>query len=455
MSSTQPLRMVGAVWLAATWLGGTALAAQVTPAPTPVIAAVKLGDLQRVRDLLAKGADANTADRRGFTPLIWAAAVGNVELVQQLIKSGAAVNLRASDGTTSLMLASANGFVEVARALLLAGANVSATRGGISARQLALSRGQTDIVALLEQSETLGSRLLQAVEEGNDTVVRQLLTLGAPASVSDARGTTPLMIAARSGELGMLQTLLSRGADPLMRDIQGESIFEWAERSPSTGKYVVAFLIDRGVSRQAPPAGALARAPQVGASLRALASLLGRIPPASAPLRTARERADTALSRLLALSAKWPAESPDDYRDNLARHVATLEAALKAGDLDALAAMLREAAEDLEVKLEHCNMSGGRLGGSVTVRVRTVQGTAESRSWQVFYMPRIFEAAANASPDLFPQLSSPTEEVLVPGRYLMWVRDPASGRLGERTIVKVGEGRKELLLDLPVPSTER
>jgi len=35
----------------------------------------------------------------------------------------------------------------------------------------------------------------------------------------------------------------------------------------------------------------------------------------------------------------------------------------------------------------------------------------------------------------------------------MWVRDPATAQLGERTVVKVGEGKKELLLDLPVPST--
>jgi hypothetical protein len=33
----------------------------------------------------------------------------------------------------------------------------------------------------------------------------------------------------------------------------------------------------------------------------------------------------------------------------------------------------------------------------------------------------------------------------------MWVRDPATSRLGERTVVKVGEGKKELILDLPVP----
>jgi hypothetical protein len=180
--------------------------------------------------------------------------------------------------------------------------------------------------------------------------------------------------------------------------------------------------------------------------------VLGRVPPASTPVRTAQRRATAALSRLHALSAKWPAESPDDYRDNLAGNIAALEAALEIGDAETLAATVDAVAEDLEVKLEHCTLSGGRLGGSVVVRVRTLQGGTESRSWQVFYMPRVFEAASNATPDLFPQLSSPTEETLVPGRYVMWVRDPVTARLGERTVVKVGEGKKELLLDLPVPA---
>jgi hypothetical protein len=158
------------------------------------------------------------------------------------------------------------------------------------------------------------------------------------------------------------------------------------------------------------------------------------------------------VSALQGLSAKWPAESPDDYRDNLAGDVAALESALRSGDAEGLAATLEAVAEDLEVKLEHCTRSGGRLGGSVAVRVRTVRDGAESRSWQVFYMPRVFEASSTAAPDLFPQLSSPAQETLVPGRYVMWVRDPATARLGERTVVKVGEGRKELLVDLPVPA---
>ena len=191
------------------------------------------------------------------------------------------------------------------------------------------------------------------------------------------------------------------------------------------------------------------------ASLGTLAGILERIPPASAPVREAQRRANAALSQLQALSAKWPAESPNDYRDNLAGDIAALESALKQGNVDNLAAALQSLAEDLEIKLEHCTMSGGRLGGSVVVRVRTLQGGEERKSWQVFYMPRVFEAAGNASPDLFPQLSSPTEETLVPGRYVMWVRDPATARVGERTVVKVGEGKKELVLDLPVPAAQQ
>jgi len=432
---------------------GQATAPGQIAADTALLESAKLGELARTKELLGRGADVNTADWRGFTPLMWASASGSVEMVRQLIDSGAAVDRRASDGTTALMLAASNGFIEIVRALLLRGADVGAARGGVRARQLALERGYSGVVTLLDQSESLGARLLKAAGEGNDTVVRQLLALGAPVNVTDEAGATALMIAARNGDLGMLQALLSRGADATVRDAQGRSVFDWAEPSPATGKYVAAFLIDRGVPRNVlRPAAPAVQAPQVKASLGTLAAVLSRVPPASPSVREAQRRANTVLSQLQALAAKWPATSPEDYRVNLSGDVAAIEAALRAGDVETLAATLQSVADDLEIKLEHCTRSGGKLGGSVTVRVRTVQGSAEIKSWQVFYMPRVFELAANASPDLFPQLSSPTQETLVPGRYVMWVRDPTTARLGERTVVKVGEGKQELLLDLPVPA---
>jgi hypothetical protein len=441
---------------------------QATPSPAPalraaaaapspggdadLLSAAKLGEVARAKDLLTTGAHVNAIDRRGFTPLMWAAASGNAEMVRQLLDGGAGVEQRSLDGTTALMLAASNGFADVVRMLILRGADVAAAKGGVRARQLALDRGYPDVVTLIEQAEALGARLLKAATEGNDMVVRQLLASGAPANVSDDGGTTALMMAARNGDLGMLQALLSRGADATLRDAQGRTVFDFAEPSPTTGKYVVAFLTDRGLSRDAAARPAPVQAPQVKASLTTLSAVLARVAPASAAVRAAQRRATTALSQLQALAAKWPADSPQDYRENLSGDVAAVESALRAGDVDTLAATVQSVAEDLETKLEHCTRSGGKLGGSVTVRVRTIKGSDEIKSWQVFYMPRVFEAAANASPDLFPQLSSPTQETLVPGRYVMWVRDPATARVGERTVVKVGEGKTEMLLDLPVPA---
>lgn len=240
--------------------------ARSTTADTALLEAAKLGDLARARELLAKGAAVDASDRRGLTPLIWASASGNLELVRQLLQSGAAVDRRANDGTTALMLASANGFTEIVRSLLLRGADVAAARGSVTARQLALERGHADVAALLEQAQALGSRLLQAATEGHDMVVRQLLAVGAPVNVTDERGTTALMIAARNGDLGMLQALLSRRADWSARDSQGRTVLEWAEPSPVTAKYVVAFLLDRGVSKAAPRVSAPVQSPQVKAS---------------------------------------------------------------------------------------------------------------------------------------------------------------------------------------------
>ena len=68
-------------------------------------------------------------------------------------------------------------------------------------------------------------------------------------------------------------------------------------------------------------------------ALRALETTLARVPPASAAIRagTAARRHRRWRSCVLC-PANWPAESPEDYRGNLATEVSALEAALRAGD---------------------------------------------------------------------------------------------------------------------------
>ena len=189
--------------------------------------------------------------------------------------------------------------------------------------------------------------------------------------------------------------------------------------------------------------------PSVKVSLDALSRLLARVP-STPPVGASRARANAVVAQLVALSANWPAQSPLDYRSNLNRSVQALDRAIADGNAGRLAELLEALSDDLEVKLEHCTRSGGKLGGSVAVTVRTVRGGEEVRNRQVLYLPKVLELSSAASPDQFPQLSSPTREMLVPGRYVMWSRDPATNQVSERTVVKVGEGRMELLLDLPV-----
>jgi hypothetical protein len=193
--------------------------------------------------------------------------------------------------------------------------------------------------------------------------------------------------------------------------------------------------------------------PPLTTSLRDLGVLLARVPELSPAIAFDRRRAAATVTRLQQLSVNWPAESPIDYRANVARETTALALAIQKADLLSLGATLEALADDLQIKLEHCTKSGGKLGGSVAVRVRSVRDGNEVKGWEVRYLTRVLEVAGNAEPERFSQLSSPATEPLPPGRYVMWLRDPASNRMGERTTIKVGEGVKEKLVDLTVPVT--
>lgn len=92
--------------------------------------ACKKGDLEAVKNLIARGADANESDFGGFTCLHEAALAGNTKIVEFLIKKGADVNkqaLEAGDSETPLMDASENKHVETVKVLLSHGTDPNIT----------------------------------------------------------------------------------------------------------------------------------------------------------------------------------------------------------------------------------------------------------------------------------------------------------------------------------------
>jgi ankyrin repeat protein len=137
--------------------------------------AAKEGDLERVNQLVAAGADLADQDVFG-TPLHHAAARGHAEVVRFLLAEGADVNAVARDGAVPLHWAAYNGRMSVVALLLAAGAE-------------------------LDVENATGAPLHLAAQGGRTEVVEMQLAAGADANarISFGRQNTPLHLAASGG----------------------------------------------------------------------------------------------------------------------------------------------------------------------------------------------------------------------------------------------------------------
>ena len=120
-----------------------------------LLEAVRAGEVDRVRQILAAAADVHGRDSDGATVLMLASHAGNLPLVRVLLGAGADVNAADARGWTPLMKAAYNpelkrGFADVAQALIDAGANVEAPIGyGVRPLMLAAGYGETAVVETL------------------------------------------------------------------------------------------------------------------------------------------------------------------------------------------------------------------------------------------------------------------------------------------------------------------
>lgn len=228
--------------------------------------------LEKVKLLLAGGANPNTKGSYGSTPLIVAADRGNSQIVEALLSAGADVNaqkpegdsallvlfkpryrrreisveqypvlvrtlLRAKNinvntqnknGETALMRAVRLGNIESVRLLLGAGANTNAAdKVGDTAYLLAYKNGNTEIEKLLTTAAapqktpgSLNAFLVAAIAKKDPAKVKELLKQGAdpnyryPLSLEHQKVTsTVLVLAAKVGDAAIVQMLLDKGAD--------------------------------------------------------------------------------------------------------------------------------------------------------------------------------------------------------------------------------------------------
>jgi hypothetical protein len=120
---------------------------------TPLMHAALLGDIERLKTLLAQGAPVNAVSSDGSTALLYASEGKGPDTVQALLVAGADPNIAANDGSTALMTAAAADDLRSVGLLLKAGANPNARDAdGNSAVSIATQRDHAEIVKLLRHA---------------------------------------------------------------------------------------------------------------------------------------------------------------------------------------------------------------------------------------------------------------------------------------------------------------
>jgi ankyrin repeat protein len=187
-----------------------------------LVDAVKRGDGDAARALLAQGADANAAEADGTTPLHWAAEHDDAALAQALIAAGAKARVANRYGAAPLHAAATNGNAGLVKTLLAAGADVhAALPGGETPIMTAARSGHAEVIRALaaagaraNDGERLKGQtaLMFAAAEGAADAIRALVAAGAAVRAQTPGGFTPFLFAVRGGHPAAAEALLDAGA---------------------------------------------------------------------------------------------------------------------------------------------------------------------------------------------------------------------------------------------------
>ncbi|NMM09808.1 MAG: ankyrin repeat domain-containing protein [Polaromonas sp.] len=180
--------------------------------------AIKRDDPGKIKELLARGFDANTLDPHGLDGLYIAVREPSLNAAQALIDwPKTDVNLLNAKDESPLMLAALEGHQDLVEKLIKRGADVNKT--GWTPLHYAASSGQLTIISLLLENS-------------------------AYIDAESPNGTTPLMMAARYGTPAAVKLLLQEGADSQLKNKQGLTALQFAQRGnrPDSAEAIAAVI---------------------------------------------------------------------------------------------------------------------------------------------------------------------------------------------------------------------
>ena len=185
---------------------------------TPLHQAAARGNLEMVKDLIQAGADVNAVAENGRTPIFYAAARGKASTVNCLLEKKAEVNLADKDGITPLHCAASSGNATLVKYLVInKKANFAATANDGTTVLMAGAK-TPDIVKFLVPDRMPNvngvdkdgnSALHLCAETADEETVRKLLYKGANPDMPNKKGETPILLAARAGNVVMVKRLMN------------------------------------------------------------------------------------------------------------------------------------------------------------------------------------------------------------------------------------------------------
>eukprot|EP00002_Diphylleia_rotans_P030573 TRINITY_DN6294_c0_g1_i5.p1 TRINITY_DN6294_c0_g1~~TRINITY_DN6294_c0_g1_i5.p1 ORF type:complete len:554 (-),score=79.72 TRINITY_DN6294_c0_g1_i5:682-2343(-) len=200
---------------------------------TPLHWATIHGQVDKVIQLLRKGANVHVKNNAGYTPLHCAAEFGNVRLVTILVEHGADPKAVTGSGHTALHCAARWGHNNVMQLLIedyKADVNAQDQNGwsplhfaafhGFDALARLLCEHGASIKATTKRGET---PLHGASVNGHEKCVDLLLSAGSDVNSTDSWGGTPLHYSCYNGHDKTVRLLISQGADPTIRDSSGRT----------------------------------------------------------------------------------------------------------------------------------------------------------------------------------------------------------------------------------------
>lgn len=178
--------------------------AQSSEAISPLVQAIWSQDFEKLKQLLADGADPDeTTTGGGNRPAwTWALFAGDERVTGLLLSK-----LKRAERPYALLIAANRNDVSLARAVFEKGTPVDA------------------------RAIDGATALLVAAASGHVDMLRVLIERGANVNLADDYGDTALMAAVRAGSIESVKRLLAAGADVNASDKGGRTAFTWAVRS--------------------------------------------------------------------------------------------------------------------------------------------------------------------------------------------------------------------------------